>query len=187
MTRVRRRKLRLVASLVASAAWPAQPALARETDGVLRQLRQRGCSACLAAPAARALAGPQGSRAAEPPPQRFAIAAGPLGGVLAALRAATGLAILVPTDAVDAIWSPGVSGVFSAEAALERVLAGTSLVFRFTAPDTVVLAFRADGGSVTVHADAPAALVSPKFTEPLRDTPQSIDVIPAEVLADQGV
>ena len=33
---------------------------------------------------------------------------------------------------------------------------------------------------------APLAVASPKFTEPLRDTPQSIDVVTSEVLADQG-
>ena len=37
-----------------------------------------------------------------------------------------------------------------------------------------------------VAAPVPVA-VSPKFTEPLRDTPQSIDVMPRQVMADQGV
>ncbi len=186
MTRARRRKLRLLASIVASAAFPVQPALARETDSFLRHLRERAPRICRV-PAVHAVQGPGASPAADPPPQRFDIPPGPLGGVLAALRQATGLTILVPTDAVDAIWSLGVSGVLPVARALDRALAGTSLVFRFQSPDTVVLAFRADGGSVTVSAEAPAPLVSPKFTEPLRDTPQSIDVIPAEVLADQGV
>jgi catecholate siderophore receptor len=35
--------------------------------------------------------------------------------------------------------------------------------------------------------DTPGATVSPKYTEPLRDTPQSISVVPKEVMNEQGV
>jgi catecholate siderophore receptor len=41
-------------------------------------------------------------------------------------------------------------------------------------------------GEVTVEDAKPKALTSPKFTEPLRDTPQTVVVIPSEVYLQQG-
>src|SRR6185295_5382828 len=63
---------------------------------------------------------------------------------------------------------------------------GTSLTFTFAAPTLVRLDFRTSTESVTVTGFAPAAIGTPKFTETLRNTPQSIDVVTSEVLADQG-
>ena len=64
--------------------------------------------------------------------RRFEIPAGPLGAVLEAYRAATGVEVRVPDSGVLQIPSPGVSGVLSVEVALRQILAGTSLGYRFT-------------------------------------------------------
>src|SRR5471032_3177786 len=175
MTRAARRKtLRkqaLVGAFVASTALSTRQARAQDLENLLR--------------ASRAL---QTAQAAQDSTrtERFDIPPGPLASVVAALQRTTGLSIELPDPAFGAIYSPGVSGFFTAERAFEQALTGTTLTFRFTQPDAVVIEFRADTERVDVTGRAPAAVASPKFTEPLRDIPQSIDVVTSEMLADQG-
>src|SRR5262249_31914640 len=118
--------------------------------------------------------------------QQFDIPAGSLRTVLAALRQSTALTILLPDPAVGEIYSPGVSGRMTVRHAIEAAIEGTSLTFTFAAPTLVRLDFRTTSESMTVTGVAPAMLGTPKFTETLRNTPQSIDVVPSQVLADQG-
>jgi catecholate siderophore receptor len=176
MTRsARRKQLRqqaLMGALVASTAMVPRRAVAKDLQQMLR--------ASAALEAAQAVQ-------TSPSPLRFDIAPGPLFVVAAALRQATGLTITLPDDSFGAIYSPGVSGLFSVEDALTRALAGTALSYRFTDAGTVVIELRANSEHVDVAGRAPVTIVSPKFTEPLRDIPQSIDVIPSELLADEGI
>jgi catecholate siderophore receptor len=158
-------------ALVASTAMAPRRAVAKDLEQMLR------ASAALEAAQAQT----------SPRMLRFDIAPGPLAGVAAALRQATGLTITLPDDSFGAIYPPGVSGLFSVEDALTRALAGTSLSYRFTDAGTVVIEFRANGERVDVAGRAPVTIASPKFTEPLRDIPQSIDVVPSELLADEGI
>src|SRR3954468_879700 len=172
MTRkARRRKLRqraLASALVASTALVPQPAVARELFDLLRH------SEALRA-AARDVAA-----------QRFDIPPGPLSVVLAALQRETGEILSLSDPAAAVIYSPGVTGIFTLDRAIQQALTGTSLSARRTGPHAVSIEFRLDTESVTVTGRAPASIVSPKFTEALRDTPQSIDVVPGEIIADQG-
>nr|WP_247888003.1 STN domain-containing protein [Azospirillum brasilense] len=69
----------------------------------------------------------------------FAIAAGPLPGVLAAYGQATGFQVLYPSDIAQGVSSPGVTGTLAPQDALIRLLAGTGLIARFVDPDTVTL------------------------------------------------
>jgi catecholate siderophore receptor len=160
----------MVGAFVASAAFNTRPVLAADLEALLRA--SRALQSQVAAASADAVL-------------RFEIAGGPLSGVLASLRQTTGLHILLPDETFGAIYSPGVSGTFTAEHAIARALAGTTLSYHYTQPDTVVIEFRASE-QVDVTGQA-AMLPSPKFTEPLLDTPQSIDVITSQTLADQGV
>ena len=120
----------LVGALVASGTIGRGTAQARDLADLLRTSTDRRTAiganrlCCLQAAdiVQVAQAGDGASR-----PQRFDIPAGPLGPALAALRRATGMTILVPDEAVDAIYSPGVSGLMTVERALEELLAGTSL------------------------------------------------------------
>jgi catecholate siderophore receptor len=120
------------------------------------------------------------------PVHRFDIPAGDLADVLAAFQDATGIDVLVniPEETMRSVHSPGVSGVFTAEQALLRILADTAIDHRFTGPDAVTLELqRRETVEVTASRAYPS---SPKYTEPLRDTPQTITVIPSAVIAEQG-
>ena len=120
------------------------------------------------------------------PVLRFDIAPGPLSIVLAAFERAAGIAVTLSAGSIGTIASPGVSGTFTIQEALAHLLEGTSVAFRFTAPGAVTLEFRLTAEAVSVTAAAPRVVALPKFTEPILDTPQSIDVVTADVLADQG-
>ena len=129
-----------------------------------------------------------GSRAAgEQPAQRFDIPAGALSTVMPLFERATGAKVTIAADSIGMITSPGVTGTFTPQDALARLLEGTSVAFRFTSPAAVTLELRLAGESVEVSAPAPAVAVSsPKYSQPLRGIPQTIEVIPAAVMAAQG-
>lgn len=117
------------------------------------------------------------------PVRRFDIPAGVLDSVLQAFQSATGVTVAAPSDAIKALASPGVSGVYTIEQALRQMLKGTGVAYRFTAPETVSLELRVNE-SVLVTGRFP--LSSPRYTEPLRDVPQTIAVIPKAVIEEQG-
>ncbi|MBO0719798.1 MAG: TonB-dependent siderophore receptor [Blastocatellia bacterium] len=115
---------------------------------------------------------------------RFDIPPGPLGAVLATYQNLTGLRLIFPSSDISGISSPGVSGALTAEKALEQLLAGTGVVYRFTGPQLVTLELKGVEGSVEILGRITPS--SPKYTEPLRDTPQTINVIPRAVIEEQG-
>jgi catecholate siderophore receptor len=132
----------------------------------------------------------QGNRrtAGDQPAQRFDIASGPLSAVLPVFEKAAGIKVTLGVDSIGLITSPGVSGVFTPQDALARLLEGTNVAVRFTAPGAATLEFRLTAESVDVTAPAPAVVVSsPKYTQPLREVPQTIEVIPQAVMQAQGV
>jgi catecholate siderophore receptor len=116
--------------------------------------------------------------------RRYAIPSGSLETVLAAYQAASGVTVTFSADRLRAITSPGISGMFTAEAALKQLLAGTSLTARFTAPFAAVVEVRLADASVDVTAENRPT--SPKYTEPLRNTPQTITVIPQALIEAQS-
>ena len=100
---------------------------------------------------------------------------------------ATGVKVMLSIESIGTIQSPGVVGLFSIERALEELLAGTSVRFRLVSPNAAVLELRA-AESVEVAGRAPSAIVSsPKYTAALRDIPQTIEVIPRNVIEEQGI
>ncbi|MGH9374023.1 MAG: TonB-dependent siderophore receptor [Vicinamibacterales bacterium] len=119
------------------------------------------------------------------PAIRFDIAPGSLGDVLSAFERITQLKVQVADAAIRTIQSAGVAGVFTPEQALERLLAGTGAGFTFSGPDMVVIDLATVREFVAVTGRAPA-VSSPKLTQPLRDIPQTIAVIPKEVIQAQG-
>jgi catecholate siderophore receptor len=117
--------------------------------------------------------------------RRFDIPPGPLSEVLEAYQRASGVGVTYSLDAIRSIPSPGVSGILSFEQALNRVLAGTEVHYTFTSPTTVALDLK--GPSEQVEVIEPAlSPSSPKFTESLRNTPQTITIIPRAVIEQQG-
>lgn len=117
------------------------------------------------------------------PARRFDIPAGPLGSALRAFETVTGLEVRLADEAIREVESPGVSGLLTADQALDRLLEGTSVHFRFVDAGTVALEF---GLSETVDVVSQAAPSSPKYLEPLRDTPQTMTVIPHGMIEQQG-
>ena len=115
---------------------------------------------------------------------RFDIPPGPLGTVLAAFSEATGLDVEVTDEAIRGLDSPGVSGLFTPHQALERLLAGTDVTFRFTEDDEVTLALQ--GLTESIDVTVRPAPSSPKYTQSLRETPQSLTVIPQAMIEQQG-
>jgi hypothetical protein len=86
------------------------------------------------------------------PTRRFDIAPGPLGDILGDFEKESGLHVLVPNEKIRNISSPGVSGVFTNEQALNRLLMGTGINYRFIGADSVRLTLApfgaiGDGGS----------------------------------------
>ena len=73
---------------------------------------------------------------------RFDIPPGPLGAVLAAFEQATGLEWRSRDEAIRELASPGVSGLFTADQALERAARGNGRDLRFTEDDGVALDLR---------------------------------------------
>ncbi len=114
------------------------------------------------------------------------ITEGPLRDVAAALERATGVRISLANDSIGAIQSPGVSGSLTLEDALRAILEGTNVDFRTLSPSSVVLDLPALSESVSVTG-AVATIASPKYNAPLRDIPQTIEVIPRAAMESQGV
>ena len=117
---------------------------------------------------------------------RFEIPSNTLGDVLIAFQKTSGLVVVVPNETMRAITSPGVSGLFTPEEALQKILQGTGISYRFNDPKTVILEIRAVSGEVEVRDESKIQAASPKYTEPLLNTPQTITVISKDVIEEQG-
>jgi catecholate siderophore receptor len=118
-------------------------------------------------------------------PRRFDIPPATLDKVLDAFEHAAGLRVLVSDDGIRGLPSPGVSAVCTTDEALQRLLSGTGVSFRFIAPGTVKLDFTPLTQAVRVTAEAPV-ITSPKYLEPLLDTPQTIGIVSQQVMEEQN-
>jgi catecholate siderophore receptor len=118
------------------------------------------------------------------PARAFDIPAGSLDAALVAFERAAGVKVVVAPARVAGLVTRGVTGTFAVDEALRQLLDGTGISFRFTAADTVTLDFLvSEFVAVSGETSRPT---NPKFTEPLRDIPQTITVIPREVIEQQG-
>jgi catecholate siderophore receptor len=145
-----------------------------------------GTKAATAAPAPMNQQGP--ADAGEPqgaPSFRFNIREGSLIDVLAQFEQITGLRTTLADPALGMITSSGVVGTYTPMEALRRLLAGTSVGVR-TAPDGA-LTLGVGGVSETVNVEGAVPTVTSRaFTQPLRDIPQTINVIPQSLIQEQG-
>jgi hypothetical protein len=127
-----------------------------------------------------------GAQQATPPPVfRFSIPQGPLTDALEQFETVTGISVVVQGDLARGLTSGGVNGTFTAEEALRRVLAGSSLSHRFTAPAAVLVEVRVGSDVVEVSGVIPR-LESTKYSAPLVETPQTIQIIPRTLIEEQG-
>ena len=119
---------------------------------------------------------------------RFDIPPGPLDSVIAAFEAAAGWHVEMTQPGIGNISSPGASGVYTPEKALKELLAGTSVTYRFTAAEAVLLDLEEVKTTVEVVTGGSALSVTmPKYTEAPVDTPQTITSVPQQVIQQQGV
>ena len=117
---------------------------------------------------------------------QFEIPADTLESVIAKFQTTADIQIIIPNDAMRSLASPGVTGRYSTEQALREILRGTGVSYRFTDKKTVILEIHAEAETVEVRDDSRPALSSPKFTQPMLDTPQTVTVISKEVMEEQG-
>jgi len=119
------------------------------------------------------------------PARRFEIQPGTFADVMAGFETATGLRIEIPWESLRKTGLPGITGLYTPEDALKKLLEGTGIEFRFVGPRNVRLEIPGPSETVNVSDIAPV-LASAKYTEPLVDTPQTILVIPRSLMEEQG-
>jgi catecholate siderophore receptor len=123
--------------------------------------------------------------APQSPILKFDIQSGTVGAAVDAFQQVTGLRVLIPNGRVRDLTSPGVLGMYTAEQAMKQLLAGTGVIHRFTSADALTLELPGPAESVEVTGQV-ENISSLKYTEPLRDIPQTITVIPKSVIEEQG-
>src|SRR5262249_24199856 len=83
------------------------------------------------------------------------------------------------------ISSPGAAGMFTSDQALTRLLQGTGTSFRYVSPTSLVIELKSTSTVVEVR-DTVSAEISPKYSRPVREVPQSIAVVSKQLIQDQG-
>ena len=116
----------------------------------------------------------------------FRIPAGSLDTVFAEFTRVTGMKVVLAEPALAVIQSAGVSGRLTPAEAMDQLLGGTSVNAAFAADSTITVDVRGVSEFVEVTGNAAPRLSSPKYTEPLREVPATINVIRQEVIEQQG-
>jgi catecholate siderophore receptor len=122
------------------------------------------------------------------PTRFFDVPPGPFEEILPAFEAASGLHVVLGNVAIGKVQSPGASGDYTNEQALARLLDGTGVSYRFAGAELVRLDLASVEQSLTVNARAVQLdqVASPKYTSPILDTPQSISVVPEQIMSEQN-
>ena len=135
----------------------------------------------------------------------FDIPAKPLPQAIADFSAVTGVQVLYTEASTFDYTAPALSGTYTAKEALDRLLAGSGLVGRYTSADAVTVERpgqdddgRLQLGPITVEAQSESAvgpvegyvatrsLTGTKTNTPLIETPQSISIITRDLLDAQA-
>ena len=129
----------------------------------------------------------------------FALPAKPLPQALADFSRITGLSVVYTDEAPYGISAPAVSGQMSAEQALQRLLGGSGFTFRRTDAHTLTLEPLPTQGAVNLGATTITSVLdqSTSYQPPptssvmrsqalLQEIPQTVNVIPAQVIRDQA-
>ena len=116
---------------------------------------------------------------------RFNIAAGPLSEAIRAFAQLTGLTVQADANVIRDLTTDGVSGTWTAAQALTRLLAGTSLQHTFKDASTVAIEIRLASTEVNVIGSV-NRIPSAKYTAPVTETPQTVQLIPRTLIEEQG-
>ena len=133
-------------------------------------------------------AAPDFPSAAAPAPRPYDIPAGPLHDVAAAFERESGASLTFADPGLADLTSSGVSGLFTLNRALDRLVEGTGLRWSFTAPSGVRLELAPVSSSVDVTTSIDELSASmPKFTGSIDDAPQTIDTVTAQTMEEQNI
>src|SRR6185437_8244942 len=182
---MRKRKRRRTS---ATSAWPvAYRWAAMGTLVVYSAIGTRTIALAQDAPRSRQTHGPMHQTQGSQPVRRFDIPAGSLDVVLTDFERISGLTVVVSQEGIRRLSSPGVSGVYTSEQALGKLLAGTGLTYRLNSAKTASLDLKniATSVDVTTSVDILASTM-PKFSEAPLDTPQTITAVSQKVMQQQG-
>ncbi|SDP54876.1 iron complex outermembrane recepter protein [Pseudomonas arsenicoxydans] len=132
-------------------------------------------------------------------PFSFAIAAKPLPQALSDFSRLTGISVVYTDEAPYGLTAPAINGPLSAEQAMQRLLSGSGLTFRPTDARTFVLEPVPTAGTlnlgattITSVADQSTSYQPPPTSSVMRSSallqeiPQTVNVIPAQVIRDQA-
>ena len=173
-------------AFVASATLAPRSAAPADAAELARRLEPLRIAVPAEIPLARAV--PAQAPRGEERHLRFDIPAARLRIVLAEIERLSGVSIVITDAAIADISSPGVSGILTPREAIARALEGTSVTSRVTGPNRISVEIRLASESVDVMGAIPQpAPSSPKYAQPVIDVPQTIEVIPREVMEAQGV
>lgn len=117
---------------------------------------------------------------------QFNIAAGRLEDVIKMFEKIVGWQVKIEINEILDVQSAGVTGNFTPEQALQKILEGTGINYSFEDSKTIHLELRAENATVEIKDSDAKIVSSPKYTEPLRDIPQTITVIPKAIIEQQG-
>ena len=115
---------------------------------------------------------------------RFTIAPGPLAEGLAEFERLTGWRVEMTDARMGTLAGKAVSGTLAPREALRELLDGTGLTIESAGAGVARLRFDSVRATVDVSDRAPVS--SPRYTEPLRNLPQTITVIPRQIIEQQG-
>lgn len=124
--------------------------------------------------------------AANLPMKKFSIAAGGLDDGIKAFEQQTGMKVRVdiPQNTLAGFQTRGVSGTFAEEEGMRLLLDGTGLSYKIQDFSTLVVGLQAKE-SVDVETSANSVSLA-QFTEPLLDTPQTVNVVPQFIMQEQA-
>jgi catecholate siderophore receptor len=128
---------------------------------------------------------PQTAPQDAPPVLKFDIPSGTFGDVLEAYQRIAGVTVTLSDESIRTLSSPGVSGSLTAEQALQQILTGTGIKYRFVSPQSIALDIAGVSESLEVSGGVPR-VSSPKYPTTLRETPQTVQVITRDVIEQQG-
>src|SRR3954452_6926551 len=131
--------------------------------------------------------GRSGNKIESLPVRRFNIEPGPLSTVIGQFETAAQIHVRVSNEAALAINLGGVSGSYTAEQALKRLLAGSGLKYRFDQNGNAVVQLEPVSTSIDVVGTADSMSSSlPKYQSATLDTPQTVSVVSQKTVEQQG-
>ncbi|MFJ3482458.1 TonB-dependent siderophore receptor [Pseudomonas sp. NPDC090202] len=133
------------------------------------------------------------------PAYDFAIQAEPLPRALADFSRITGLGVIYTEDVPYSVTAPAVSGSLTAEQALGRLLGHSGLIYRRATADTFTVEPAPASGAITLgptQVDSrrnplesyqpPSSTSVMRSATPALENPQTVSIVPAQVLRDQA-